>query len=38
MAPDTPSFDPHRDLRTDYVLIALGFGAALGALIYLIVT
>jgi hypothetical protein len=31
-----PSFDPRRDLRTDYVLIATGVGAALTALIYLL--
>jgi hypothetical protein len=28
--------DPSRDLRTDYVLIAVGIGAALIALIYLL--
>jgi hypothetical protein len=28
--------DPGRDLRTDYVLIATGIGAALIALIYLL--
>jgi hypothetical protein len=32
-----PSFDPQRDIRTDYVLIATGVGAALLALIYLLV-
>jgi len=31
-----PSFDPSRGLRTDYVLIAAGIGAALIALIYLL--
>jgi hypothetical protein len=31
-----PSFDPKADLRTDYALIATGVGAALIALIYLI--
>jgi hypothetical protein len=32
-----PSLDPsHRDLGTDYVLIATGIGAALIALIYLL--
>ncbi len=31
-----PSFDPYRDIATDYVLIATGVGAALIALIYLI--
>lgn len=31
-----PSIDPRRDLRTDYVLIAVGVGAALIALIYLL--
>ena len=30
------SFDPQRDLTTDYALIAIGVGAALIALIYLI--
>ena len=30
------SFDPKDDLRTDYALIASGVGAALIALIYLI--
>jgi hypothetical protein len=29
-------FDPKTDLRTDYALIATGVGAALVALIYLI--
>jgi hypothetical protein len=31
-----PSFDPPRDLGTDYALIATGVGAALIALIYLV--
>jgi hypothetical protein len=31
-----PSFDPHRDIRTDYVLIATGIGAALVGLVYLL--
>jgi hypothetical protein len=31
-----PSFDPHRDISTDYALIATGVGAALIALVYLI--
>lgn len=31
-----PSFDPHRDIPTDYVLIATGVGAAVIALIYLL--
>jgi hypothetical protein len=31
-----PSLDPNRDLRTDYVLIGAGVGAALIALIYLL--
>jgi hypothetical protein len=31
-----PSFDPQGDIATDYALIAIGFGAALVALIYLI--
>jgi hypothetical protein len=30
------SFDPQRDIKTDYALIAAGVGAALIALIYLI--
>jgi len=30
------SFDPQRDIGTDYALIAIGVGAALVALIYLI--
>ena len=30
------SFDPHRDIGTDYALIAAGVGGALIALIYLI--
>jgi hypothetical protein len=33
-----PSFDIQGDLRIDYVLIATGVGAALVALIYLLVT
>jgi hypothetical protein len=32
-----PSLDPHRDIGTDYILIATGVGAALIALIYLLV-
>jgi len=32
------SFDVHGDLRTDYVLIAAGVGAALAALAYLLLT
>jgi hypothetical protein len=32
------SRDPMHDLRTDYVLIATGVGAALLALIYLLLT
>jgi hypothetical protein len=31
-----PSFDPRSDISTDYLLIATGIGAALVALIYLI--
>jgi hypothetical protein len=31
-----PSYDPHSDIRVDYALIAIGVGAALIALIYLI--
>jgi hypothetical protein len=31
-----PSLDPHRDIGTDYILIAAGIGAALIALIYLL--
>jgi hypothetical protein len=31
-----PSFDPKADLATDYALIATGVGAALIALIFLI--
>jgi len=31
-----PMFDPQRDLATDYALIATGVGAALIALIYLL--
>jgi hypothetical protein len=34
--PHQPSFDPHRDIRTDYVLIATGIGAALVGLVYLL--
>lgn len=34
--PYPTSFDPPRGLTTDYVLIATGVGAALIALIYLI--
>jgi ElaB/YqjD/DUF883 family membrane-anchored ribosome-binding protein len=30
------SFDVQDDLRTDYALIAIGVGAAVGALIYLL--
>ena len=33
-----PVTDPQRELTTDYALIALGVGAALTALIYLLVT
>jgi hypothetical protein len=33
-----PSFDLKDDLRTDYALIAIGVGAALAALIYLLLT
>jgi len=33
-----PMFDLKDDLRTDHVLILLGFGAALAALVYLLVT
>ncbi len=33
-----PSLDPHRDIGTDYILIATGVGAALIALIYLLLT
>ena len=33
-----PSFDPQADLGTDYALIASSIGAALIALIYLILT
>jgi hypothetical protein len=35
---DPSSFDVQGDLRIDYLLIATGFGAALGALIYLLIT
>ena len=31
-----PSFDPKSNIKTDYALIATGVGAALIALIYLI--
>jgi hypothetical protein len=31
-----PSFDPRNDIGTDYALIAIGVGAALVALIYLL--
>jgi hypothetical protein len=31
-----PSFDPKADLGTDYVLIAIGSGSALIALVYLL--
>lgn len=31
-----PSFDPKDDLHTDYALMATGIGAALIALIYLL--
>jgi hypothetical protein len=31
-----PSFDPRNDLAIDYVLIATGVGAALFALLYLL--
>ena len=30
--------DPKRDLGTDYILIAIGVGAALIALVYLLLT
>lgn len=30
--------DPQRDIGTDYILIAAGVGAALAALIYLLLT
>lgn len=33
-----PSFDVQGDLRTDYILIAAGVGAAFIALVYLLVT
>jgi hypothetical protein len=36
MAQNTSAFDPKADLGTDYALIASGIGAALIALIYLI--
>jgi hypothetical protein len=32
------AFDPVDDLHTDYVLIAVGVGAALIALVYLLLT
>ncbi|WP_029583675.1 hypothetical protein [Bradyrhizobium sp. URHD0069] len=32
------SFDPKADIGTDYALIAIGVGAALIALIYLLLT
>ena len=35
---DPLSFDVQGDLRTDYVLIATGVGAALVALVYLLLT
>jgi hypothetical protein len=35
--PPQPSFDPRSDIGTDYALIAIGVGAALAALIYLLV-
>jgi hypothetical protein len=31
-----PSLEPHRDIGTDYILIGTGIGAALIALIYLL--
>jgi hypothetical protein len=34
----TPSLDSMDDLRTDYLLIATGIGAALMALAYLLLT
>jgi hypothetical protein len=33
--PYPPSFNPRGDIGTDYALIAIGFGVALAALIYL---
>jgi hypothetical protein len=33
-----PSFDPKADIGTDYALIAIGVGAALIVLIYLLLT
>ena len=36
MAEKTSSFDPKRDIAIDYALIATGAGAALIALIYLL--
>ena len=35
---DPSSFDVQADLRTDYALIAMGVGAALLALLYLLLT
>jgi hypothetical protein len=35
---DPSPFDPKTDLATDYALIAAGVGAALIALIYLVLT
>jgi hypothetical protein len=35
---DQSPFDPKSDLATDYALIAVGAGAALIALIYLVLT
>ena len=34
--PNPSSFDPQADMATDYALIASGVGAALAALIYLL--
>jgi hypothetical protein len=31
-----PSLDPHRNIGTDYILIATGVGGALIALVYLL--
>jgi hypothetical protein len=36
MTQETHPLDPNRGLRTDYVLIATGIGAALIALVYLL--
>ena len=36
--PHQAMLDPQSDLRTDYVLIAIGVGASLIALIYLLLT